>query len=410
MTVTPCGFRRTPEKGMARLRWAGRGWTAEGEGLPAAPPGRLDLPALRPLRGLEVEWPDGPVPLGEIVRLAAAGVPLTAARASCEPSAARGRASGPASVRAPAWVPASVRAPAWVPAGLAELLTDREWLACAPGCGLRCVADLRREEHSVRLRRLAARLAGTPGEFPASFAGEVACASRPKVSVVMSTKRPHLVSEALAQMARQRNVEVEAVIGLHGVPYEAVRAAVESAPLPVSCVESQAAFGEVLNQAAGRAGGDYLVKWDDDDFYGPEHLSDLLLAMRATGADIVGATGEFFYLEPLNTTIRRTTFASGAAYPSEVWADHVAGGTILLDAAKFRSLGGFPALPRAVDKAFLKAAQAQGARIYRTHGLGYVLRRTLSDEHTWQLPLSHFLKVAANQWRGFRPSRLMEAA
>ncbi|MFI6900902.1 glycosyltransferase family 2 protein [Nonomuraea sp. NPDC050394] len=381
MTVTPCGFRRTPEKGLARLRWAGRGWTAEGERLPPAPPGRLDLPALRPLRGLEVDWPGGPVPLGEIVRLAAAGVPLTAAEA-----------------------------PAWVPAPLAGLLADREWLAGEPAGGLRCVADLRREEHSVRLRRVAARLAATPGEFPASFAGEVASAARPKVSVVMSTKRPHLVAEALAQMARQRHVEVEAVIGLHGVPYEAVRAAVESAALPVSCVVSQAAFGEVLNLAAVRASGDYLVKWDDDDWYGPEHLSDLLLAMRATGADIVGATGEFFYLEPLNTTIRRTTFASGAAYPSEVWADHVAGGTILLAAAKFRSLGGFPALPRAVDKAFLKAAQAQGARIYRTHGLGYVLRRTLSDEHTWQLPLSHFLKVAANQWRGFRPSRLMEAA
>ncbi|MFI6501075.1 glycosyltransferase family 2 protein [Nonomuraea typhae] len=371
MTVTPCGFRRTPEKGLARLTWRGRAWRTEG-----LPDACMDIPALRPLRGLDVEWPAEPVPLAELIRLAAAGVPLTASRA-----------------------------PAWVPAELAALLTDRDWLACAPTGGLRCLADLRREEHSVRLRRLAARLAGrTP-------AGEVAGLGPPaSVSVVMATRRPHLLAGALAQMARQRQVEVEAVIGLHGVPYDEVREVVEAAPLPVSCVVSQASFGDVLNLAAARASGDYLAKWDDDDWYGPEHLSDLLLTMRATGADIVGATGEFFYLEPLHTTIRRVTFASGAAYPSEVWADHVAGGTIFLSLAKFRCLGGFPGLPRAVDKGFLKAAQAQGARIYRTHGLGYVLRRTLGDEHTWQLPLAHFLKVAANQWRGFRPSAILEAA
>jgi hypothetical protein len=37
-----------------------------------------------------------------------------------------------------------------------------------------------------------------------------------------------------------------------------------------------------------------------------------------------------------------------------------------------------------------------------------MLRRGLSDQHTWQLPLAHFLKVATNQWYGFRPSLLME--
>ncbi|MEU5861001.1 family 2 glycosyl transferase [Nonomuraea sp. NPDC047529] len=357
MSVTPCGFTRTPGKGFARLHWAG-GWQVDG-----GPP---EVPELHSRRGLEIDWPAAPVPLDGLTALAGAGIPLTAKDA-----------------------------PAWVPGDLAALLTDRDWLVEPDGTA-RCLADLRREEHSVRLRRLAHRPART--------------SAGPTVSVVMSTKRPALVGAALAQMERQRGVEAEVLLGLHGVAFEQVRAAVEACSLPVRWVEAEQTvpFGEVLNRAAAPASGDHLAKWDDDDWYGPDHLADLLMARSYAGADVVGTTAEFFYLEPLRATIRRTTFASGAAYPSEVWADHVAGGTILLETAKFREIGGFPALPRAVDLEFLKAAQKIGARTYRTHGLGYVLRRALTAEHTWQLPLAHFVRIATNQWHGFRPSLLME--
>jgi hypothetical protein len=358
MSVTPCGFVRTPEKGLARLHWNDPGeWTVDGQ--------RPDLSALRAMRGLEVEWPEREVPLAGLVQLAAAGVPLTADHA-----------------------------PPWVPPELAALLTDRDWLAHSDS-GRRSLADLRREEHSVRLRRLTHRL-------PPS--------RTPRISVVMSTRRPAMVAGALAQMARQRDTDIEILLGLHGFPFDQVRQAVESCPLPVAWLEApvETPFGEVLNEAAALAAGDYLAKWDDDDWYGPDHLADLVMAASYSGADIVGTTAEFFYLEPLRATIRRTTFASGAAYPSEVSSDHVAGGTILASKAVFHEVGGFPAQPSAVDRDFLKAAHEAGASIYRTHGLGYMLRRTLSDQHTWQLPLAHFLKVATNQWYGFRPSLLLE--
>src|SRR5262249_53054865 len=155
----------------------------------------------------------------------------------------------------------------------------------------RNLADLRREEHSVRLRRLA---------HPA--------ASVPEVSIVMATKRPGFVPVALAQMERQRDVRAEVLLGLHGMAFEQVREAVESCSLPVKWVEADASvpFGEVLNRAAAQASGDYVAKWDDDDWYGPRHLADLFMALTYAGADVVGTTAEFFYLEPLKATIRRT--------------------------------------------------------------------------------------------------------
>ncbi|GAA3835989.1 hypothetical protein GCM10022226_67210 [Sphaerisporangium flaviroseum] len=357
---TPLGYVRTPSAGPAELAFEGGRPVLAGEAADL-PLTAADIVRLRPYEGLRVRWPqERSGVLETILGLAAAGVPVHADDV-------------------PVWV-------AQADPGLAELLGS--W---APGRreeSLRSVGDLRREEHSLRLRRHA---------IPRTV---------PKVSVVMSSKRPHLLGSALGQIARQRHVEVEVLLGLHGVPasHEDVRRAVADFPLPLTVVEADTAtpFGEVLNQAAALAGGDEIAKWDDDDWYSPEHLSDLLLARSYSGADIVGTAAEFFYLEPLDVTIRRTD------YTSEIWSDHVAGGTIFLARAKFKEIGGFEGVPRGVDAQFLKTAHAAGARIYRTQGLGYVLRRSLAAGHTWQLPLAHFLRVAANQWRGFRPSEILE--
>ncbi|MEV7005939.1 glycosyltransferase [Streptosporangium sp. NPDC051022] len=413
-SATPTGFLRSATEGTAELSWTGAGWRAAGEPL-GERPGAAEVARLRALRGLTVLWPSVEVPTDAVVDLAAAGVPLRAAVS-----------------------------PGWVEPGLARLLaawTPEENPEGGEG-GPRSVAALRREEHSVRLRRhglahhhglpyhrdltrrrgpahrgtastaamaaTAVMAATATGAARTATASPAATTAVPGVSVVISSMRPHMLGSALAQIAGQRGVEVEVLLGLHGVSagHPDVRRALAESELPITVTEADAAtpFGEVLNRAASKAGGQYVAKWDDDDWYGPEHLADMLLARSYAGADIVGAAAEFFYLEPLNVTIRRTD------YTSEVWSDHVAGGTILLARERFEALGGFPALPRGVDAGFLKAAHAEGARIYRTHGLGYVLRRSLGAEHTWRLPLAHFLRVASNQWRGFRPSLILEAS
>lgn len=269
-------------------------------------------------------------------------------------------------------------------------------------------SDLRREELSVMVRRCALR---THGAIPrwrniVSSAG-LSMLPEPTISVLLCTRRKEMVPFALEQVERQRGVVTEVVLGLHG--FSAREAGIEGAladsPLPITLVEAAADvhFGELLNRMAVIASGSLLAKVDDDDWYGPEHLADLLLARLYSGAEVVGSAAEFVYLEPINVTVRRRM-------GTERFSPLVAGGTMLITRAMFEAVGGFRPIPRTVDGQLLEAVQAAGGRIYRTHGLNYVLRRRDSRGHTWRQPLHSFLRSYRTQWRGLYFNQLMESS
>ena len=62
-------------------------------------------------------------------------------------------------------------------------------------------------------------------------------------------------------------------------------------------------------------------------------------------------------------------------HPSELYATFVAGGTMMVDRSMLREVGGFRSVRKYVDAQLLAAVRAAGGAIYRTHGLGYLLRR-----------------------------------
>ncbi|MEJ7833380.1 MAG: hypothetical protein WKF79_10725, partial [Nocardioides sp.] len=69
----------------------------------------------------------------------------------------------------------------------------------------------------------------------------------------------------------------------------------------------------------------------------------------------------------------------------------------------------FRSVPRWVDAQLLAAVLGAGAAIYRTHGLGYLLRRNPTG-HTWTADLDYLLDPARVESirPGFAPGRLFE--
>jgi hypothetical protein len=359
--VNPTGFGATvADRGVARLAYDGDAWSIADEFAvigPIGADGALDpetLPELRRYRALEIDWashPGGEDVLRWIAAAATAGIPMYS----------RGAAGAWAS-------PLGDELLKRLDGGVAENLADQ----------------LQRELYSVRQRRAA--LAARTREEQRKL---------PTVSAMICTCRPEFVGNAVQAVDRQRYPGLEIVLVLHGCDPadDRIRAALRSTELPVRVLEvdEDVVFGEALNAGIAAASGEYVTKMDDDDWYGPNYIGDLINAAWYSGAAIVGSFTELVHLEELQTTIHRP--AGGG----EKYSTFVAGGTITATRETMRELGGFPPLPRGIDVGLFERAREAEAQLYRNHGLEYLFSRR-SQGHTWDVGVGYFLKSAERQW------------
>ncbi len=252
-----------------------------------------------------------------------------------------------------------------------------------------------REAVSVAQRRITLNTHSLPARLAqVRAAAGLPVQPAPSVSVVVSTNRPALVERIVGILAAQDHPNTELILALHGDGFEAHDPVTsDGLNLKVLRAPADTVFGHVLSQASAMAEGEWVAKMDDDDWYGHEHLSDLVLAARYSGADLVGKGSEFVYLESSDVTLRRSLGAGEA--PSRT----LSGGTLLVRAAVLREVCGWRGIPRGVDAALIDDVARIGGTIWRTHPFGYLLRRTTRG-HTWRIDDSYFLRQAQHQWQG----------
>jgi spore maturation protein CgeB len=208
--------------------------------------------------------------------------------------------------------------------------------------------------------------------------------STPTVSVLMSTKRPERVDDAIDQVASQTLRPLQFVLVLHGIDREpeAVAQRVRRAGIDDAVVlgaDASLSLGACMNVALDAADGDLVAKMDDDDLYGAHYLADLASAFQYAEAPIVGKAAHYLHLPESGATVLR--------FPGRehTYVDHVKGATIMAQADVLRRLR-WDDVPVGVDSALFDRVRLEGIKVYSADRFSFAaVRRRGQHAHTWSI-------------------------
>lgn len=203
------------------------------------------------------------------------------------------------------------------------------------------------------------------------------------VSIICSSNRPEQIEHFLQQVAHQNYRNIEILFLAHGFDPNRISERLMSYDIPRFQVFSQPAstpLGDCLNVLIENSSGDFIAKFDDDDYYLENYLEDMVHSAQYSGADFVGKSSVFFYLEGTNTLSLRWP------HKEHSWTDLIAGATIFARRSAMQELG-FRALERGEDTDLLRRAKNAGFSIYSTDRFNYIASRKKDIEkgHTWKI-------------------------
>ena len=205
---------------------------------------------------------------------------------------------------------------------------------------------------------------------------------RPTVSALVSTFRPQQVESVFATVGSQRSVDVELVLLTHGFEVAEERL-VDLAHrhgirnYQFLAAPSELTLGECLNLCVAASTGDVLSKLDDDDYYGPEYLLDMLHSLNFSNAAVVGKQSHYMHFLTSGATILRS------AHKEHQFSHLVAGPTITASRAVFEAHP-FEPRNRGEDTKFLEAVRRGGGAVYSADRFNYCQMRR-GTGHTWDV-------------------------
>lgn len=221
-----------------------------------------------------------------------------------------------------------------------------------------------------------------------------------QVSVALSTNRPEAVPGALDNIFRQNYQNLELILVLHGrgFDHKSIKDALDKSKLCYKIVKrpTNSVFGENLNLAVSLAEGELFAKMDDDDYYGKNHILDLVTAFKYSGATIVGKRTNITHLQQKDLVV---TFSGNH---EEEFTHHLPGATILGYTKLFKMLK-FGRVKRAIDSELYRRLEARGGTLYSTHAYNFV--RVRHGDHTYKVDDEDFIANSTTKpIRGFDKS------
>lgn len=205
----------------------------------------------------------------------------------------------------------------------------------------------------------------------------------PTVSLLVSTIRPHQLRSVFQTVGNLAGVELELVLATHGfhLPAHELRGLQQEFGVgEVSVLERHrtVSLGNCLNDCVAASTGAVLSKMDDDDFYAPNYMLDMVHALSYSKADVVGKQAHYVFVAQSDVTVLRY------ADREHRFTNAVMGPTITAPRSVFENVQ-FQGLSLGEDTAFLRDVKSGGGRIYSADRFNYFQYRGNAD-HTWKIP------------------------
>jgi hypothetical protein len=206
--------------------------------------------------------------------------------------------------------------------------------------------------------------------------------NEPGVSVITSTNKPGYMQKIFENYDRQNYGKKEMIVILNNNSLdldEWKARAVLSKDVEVVQVDEREPLGRCLNFGIKNSRYPYITKMDDDNYYAPEFLTDLMNAYQFTNADIVGKLSYYVYLEGCQTLILMCPGMENR------YVNFVSGSALIMKREIFDDIK-FSDVPTGSDSVFLDACVRKGITIYSTDRFNYVYgRRASKKDHTYQI-------------------------
>lgn len=195
----------------------------------------------------------------------------------------------------------------------------------------------------------------------------------PSVSALVSTTRPQQLARIFQTVGGQSDVDLELVLLTRGFEAGAdllagLARAHGVAKYKVLAAPAALTPGECLNRCVEASTGAVLTRMDDDDYYAPNYLVDLLHALSYSGADVVGKQSHYTHMPSSRSTVLR------GAPQEHRFGRRVMGPTITASREVFEAHP-FEALSHGEDTAFLTSVAAAKGSIYSADRFNYCRMR-----------------------------------
>ncbi|MGF7059985.1 glycosyltransferase [Brassicibacter mesophilus] len=209
------------------------------------------------------------------------------------------------------------------------------------------------------------------------------------ISVVVCTNRPGYLNNVFDNFINQKYEKKELIIILNDNKMRLknwlAKANEYNYPIRVFQIDENKSLGFCLNFGVSKAIYEIIAKFDDDDYYSSNYLSESVKSFKY--ADVIGKATTFVYFEANKTlAIRSPKRDNRYVYRLE--------GPTLLFKKEISNIIKFADKSLGEDIQFCKDCAKNGIRMYSTDRYNYVyIRHSLTDKHAWKISDEFYMKL-----------------